>query len=50
MFTSRLEIRIDPVMRGWLQQISLQTGMSQGEIIREAIAQVQIKQPNTTAA
>lgn len=41
MLSSRLEIKIDPVMRGWLQQTSFKTGKSQAEIIREAIAQIQ---------
>lgn len=39
--THRLEIRVNPLTREWLQQVSLSTGKSQGEIAREAIAQIQ---------
>jgi len=39
--THRLEIRVNPKTREWLQQVSIETGKSQGEIAREAIAQIQ---------
>jgi predicted DNA-binding protein len=40
--SERLEIRIDPPTQAWLQNFSAQTGKSQGEILRVAIAQIQV--------